>query len=98
MGMHDHLQKWIFHFMKTPERLDKYNAIGLSVPAYHELTPKNKSYEEVSQWNGKEMKEISRYLHGVVTQSLQGGSPAQRPIFNRAIECTRALLEFYMYA
>jgi len=98
IGMLDHLQKWIFHFMKTHERLDKYNAIWLSVPAYHDLTPKNKSYEEVSQWNGKEMKEMSRYLLGVVTQSLRGGSPAQRPIFNRAIECTWALLEFYMYA
>jgi hypothetical protein len=44
------------------------------------------------------MKEMSRYLLGVVTQSLQGGNPAQRPTFNRAIECTRALLEFCMYA
>jgi len=68
------------------------------VPAYHDLTPKNKSYEEVSQWNGKEMKEMTRYLQGVVTQSLRGGSPTQSPIFNHAIECTRALLEFYMYA
>jgi hypothetical protein len=41
---------------------------------------------------------MSRYLLGVVTQSLRGGSPAQRPIFNHAIECTRALLEFYIYA
>jgi len=98
IGMLDHLQKRIFHFMKTHERLDKYNAIWLSVPAYHYLTPQNKSYEEVSQWNGKEIKEISQYLLGVVTQSLRGGSPAQRPIFNHAIECTRALLEFYMYA
>jgi len=68
------------------------------VPAYHNLTPKNKSYGEVSQWNGKEMKEMSRYLLGVVSQSLRGGSPAQRPIFNHAIVCPRALLEFYMYA
>jgi hypothetical protein len=70
IGMLDHLQKWIFHFMKTHERLDKYNAIWSFVPAYHDLTPKNKSYEEVSQSNGKEMKERSRYLLGVVTQSL----------------------------
>jgi len=90
IGMLDHLQKWIVHFMKTHERLDKYNAIWLSVPAYHDLTPKHKSYEEVSQWNGKEMKEMSQYLLGVVTQSLRGGSPAQRPIFNHAIECTQA--------
>jgi len=98
IGMLDHLQKWIFHFLKTHERLDKYNAIWLSVPAYHDLTPKTKSLEEVSQWYGKEMKEMNWYQLGVVTQSLQGGSPTQRPIFNRAIECTLALLEFYMYA
>jgi hypothetical protein len=44
------------------------------------------------------MKEMSRYLLGVVTQSLPGGSPAQHPIFNREIECKLALLDFYMYA
>jgi hypothetical protein len=97
IGMLDHLQTWIFHFMKMHEQLDKYTAIWLSVPTYHDLTPKNKSYEEVSQWNGKEITEMSQYLLGVITQSLQGESPAQRSIFNYAIECTRALLEFYMY-
>ena len=70
IGMLDHLQKWMFHFMKMYEWLDKYNAIWLSVSAYHDLTPKNKSYGEVSQWNGKEMTEMSQYLLGVVTQSL----------------------------
>jgi len=89
ISMPDHLQKWIFHCMKAHKRLDKYNAHWLSVPAYHDLTPKNMSYEEVSQWNGKEMKEMSQYLLRVVTQSLGGGSPTQRPIFNHAIECTR---------
>jgi hypothetical protein len=44
------------------------------------------------------MKEMSRYLHGVVTRSLRGGSPAQPPIVNLAIEDTWALLELYMYA
>jgi hypothetical protein len=68
------------------------------VPTYHNLTPQKKSYEEVSEWNGKEMKELSRYLIRVVMQSLHRGSPALHHIFNRAIECKRALLEFYMYA
>jgi len=43
IGMHDHFQKWIFHFMKTDERLDKYNALWLSMPAYHDPKPKTKS-------------------------------------------------------
>jgi hypothetical protein len=86
IGMLDHLQKWMFRNMKMHEWLDKYNAIWLPVPGYHDLTPKNMSYEDISQWNRKEMKEMSRYLTGVVTQSLRGGSPAQRPICNYAIE------------
>jgi hypothetical protein len=44
------------------------------------------------------MKEMSHYLLGVVTKSLQGGNPSQRFIFNRAIECARALFELYMYS
>jgi len=56
IGMLDHLQEVILHFRKTPGQLDKYNAIWLSVPAYHDFTPKTKSFEEVSQWNRKEMK------------------------------------------
>jgi len=98
IGMLDYLRKLIFHFMKRHGRLDKYNAIWLSVPPYHNLTPKNMSYKAVSQWNGKEMKKMSGYLLGVGTQSQRGRSPAQRHISNDAIECTRALLEFYMFA
>jgi hypothetical protein len=86
------------HFMKTHERLNKYNATWLSAPAYHNLTPKNKSHKAGSRSNGKEMKEMGWYLLGVVTQSLRGRSPAQPPIFNHPIECTGALLGLYMYA
>jgi hypothetical protein len=91
-------QQWIVHCMKTHEQLDMYNAIWVSVPAYKDLTSTNRSYGEVSQRNGKEMKEMSQDLLGVGTQSARGGSHTQRPIFNRAIECTETLLEFYMYA
>jgi hypothetical protein len=68
------------------------------LPAYQNLTPKNKSYEEVSQWNGKEMKKMSQYLFGDVTYSLRGGSPVQHLIINHTIECTQALYEFSMYS
>jgi len=40
---------------------------------------------------------MSRYLLGVVMQSLRGGSPAQRHIFYHAIRCTQALSKFNMY-
>jgi hypothetical protein len=62
IDMPDYLEKWTFNFMKMHEWLDKDNAIWLSVPAYHDLTPNNESYEGDAQWNGKEMKEMSRDL------------------------------------
>jgi hypothetical protein len=68
--MLDHLQKWIFNFIKMHKRLNKYNAIGLSVPAYHDLSPKYQLYADDSQWNRKDMKEMSGNLLEVVTQSL----------------------------
>jgi len=71
--------------MKTHKQLDKYNSILFSLPVHHDLTPKTNSYEGVSQWNGKGIEGMSRYLDGVVTQSAQGGSPAQSLIFNRPI-------------
>jgi len=52
LRMLDHLQKWIFHFMEMHQRLDKYNAIWLSLPAFHNFTPKNTSYEVIP--NGTE--------------------------------------------
>jgi hypothetical protein len=94
IGILDHLQMCIFHFLKMHKRLDKCIAIWFSVPGYHHLTPNYKSYEEVSRWNGKEMKEMNQYQLGFLTQSVRGESLAQRPIFNYAMVCTQALLEF----
>jgi hypothetical protein len=51
IGMLDHLQKGIFHYMMTHKWLHKYIESWLSVPTYHDLTPINKSYEDLSPLN-----------------------------------------------
>jgi hypothetical protein len=56
IGMLDQLQDWIFHFMKTHEQLDKYNAIWLSVLAYHDLTPKQSHIRKFLNGMGKRWK------------------------------------------
>jgi hypothetical protein len=48
--------------------LDQFNAIWLFLPVYNDLTPHSQSDQNVSQWNGKEMKDMRRYLLGVVKQ------------------------------
>jgi len=75
----NHLQKWIFHLMKAHQRLDKYNALWFSVPAYHDLTPKTESYEDVTECSRNEMKENSRYQPGVVTRLCEEEAPLSVP-------------------
>jgi hypothetical protein len=97
LGMLKHLLNWLQQFMKKFKRLERYNEIWLSVPAYLDMTQPKKSYEEITQWTGTELRQISRYLLGVVTNTLRSPSPLEKPIFDNVIQCTRALLEFYLY-
>jgi hypothetical protein len=41
---------------------------------------------------------MSTFLLAVLRAALHGPTPAQRGVFDRAILCTRALLEFFFYA
>jgi hypothetical protein len=77
IGMLDHLQKSMLHFIRTHERLNKYNSLWLPDSAYFSLTPKNQFREDVSRSNRRVMKEMSRNLLGGVTKSLRGGNPIQ---------------------
>jgi len=98
IGMLVQLQKWSIRHLQTHKQLNQDNAIWISMPAYQDLTPSNQSYEEVSQWNGKKLKEMSWYLPAVVSQSLRGSSPAECLKCTCGIECTLGSLEFHMYA
>jgi hypothetical protein len=57
-----------------------------------------KAYGEVSSWQGKEIKVMSQFLVAVLRCTLRTPSSSQRGVFNDAIECYRALVEFYLYA
>ena len=55
------------------------------------------AYEEVSRWNGGEIKTMTQFLVGVTRNAIQNPNPVQKATFESAVECTRSLIEFYMY-
>jgi hypothetical protein len=61
------------------------------------MTKPKKLYEEVSQWTGKELRTMSRYLLAVITNALRCPNASEKQTFEDAIQCTQALLEFYHY-
>jgi Plavaka transposase len=98
LGMLKHLLGWLSEFLKQHKRFEAFNNIWLSVPAYLDMTQPRRAYEEVSSWQGKEIKTMSRFLIGVLRNALRTPSASQRGVFNQAIECSRALVEFYFYS
>lgn len=50
----------------------------------------------MTQWQGKEMRTMSRYLLAVLSASLRKPSIQQRGQFRKVICCTQALLDFIM--
>jgi hypothetical protein len=97
LGMLKHLLIWLQQFMKKFKRLDRYNELWLSVPAYLTITKPTKSYEEIIRWTGTELRTIARYLLAIVTNTLRSPGVSEKNIFDQVIQCSRALLEFYQY-
>ncbi|KAI5852013.1 hypothetical protein BZA05DRAFT_445175 [Tricharina praecox] len=75
-GMLKHLLGWLQDFLKQHKRLELFNIIWLSVPPYLDMAQPQKAYEEVSNWQGKEikpsshegLKERKRWGHGRVVE------------------------------
>jgi hypothetical protein len=70
LRMLKHLLGWLQQLMKMFKQLSKYNMLWLSVLAYLTMMKPKKSYEEVSQWTGNELRTMSRYLLAVITNTL----------------------------
>jgi len=91
------LQKWISTSWRCKNSSTSWMQSGY--PCLLTTTSHQKISHMRQFLNGMELgiKKTSQYLLGVVTQSIQGGSPPQHPIFSLPIQCMRALLEFCMY-
>ena len=57
-----------------------------------------KAYLEVMQWQGKEMRNLGRFLLEVLAVALRQPDSTQVISFKRALECVRALVDFNMMA
>ena len=57
-----------------------------------------KAYREVTQWQGKEMRNLGRCLLGILAVALRQPDSPQVIFFKRALRCVRGLDNFNMMA
>ncbi|KAG0632929.1 hypothetical protein HOY80DRAFT_854248, partial [Tuber brumale] len=93
-----HLMKWIIGFLKKYMRLQAFDAIWKNLPAYPGYSPPNKEYSRVSQWTGKEMRNLVRVLLPCFAAALCRPSTGECLIFTKALTCVRSIIDFTLMA
>ncbi|KAF8415574.1 hypothetical protein BGX38DRAFT_1074797, partial [Terfezia claveryi] len=90
LGMLKHLMKWIQEFLDHIGRLTVFDHIWSRLPPFPGFTRPNKAYRSVSQWQGKEMRNLLRVLLAVFAAALTS--------CHKAILCVRYITDFILIA
>ena len=98
LGLFKHLMQWIEDFLKKHDRQDLFDEVWKSLPPYPGFFVPKKAYREVTQWQGKEMRNLGRCIVGVLASALRRPTPAQQGPFRNVIRCVRALVDFSLMA
>ena len=85
-------------FLQKHRRLQAFNDVWKALPPYPGFFVPRKPYREVSQWQGKEMRNLGRCLLGVLAAALAQPDQVQVAPFRRVLVCVRSLLDFSLMA
>ena len=98
LGLFKHMMDWIQGFLKKHARLQDFDDAWKALPPYPGFFAPKKAYREVTQWQGKEMRNLGRCLLGVLAVALRQPNSTQVLPFKRALACVRSLLDFSLMA
>jgi hypothetical protein len=98
LGLFKHLMQWLEDFLKKHGRQPIFDEIWRSLPPYPGFFVPKKAYREVTQWQGKEMRNLGRCILGVLASALRRPTPAQQGPFRDALLCVRAFVDFSLMA
>jgi len=89
---------WIEAFLKKHGQLQAFDEVWKALPPYPGFLVPKKASGVVTQWQGKEMRNLGRCIRGVVAVALRQPGGVQAIPFKRALRCVRALVDFNMMA
>ena len=92
------LMKWVVSFLKKHKQLGSFDEVWMSMPPYPGLSPFNKEYSRISQWQGKEMRNLVKVLVPCLAAALQRPNAMERNPFDTALKCVRSIVDFTLMA
>ena len=84
--------------MKKDKELQAFDDVWKGIPPYPGLSVPKKAYREVTQWQGKEMRNLGRCISAVLASALRNPDSSQYHDFKSALKCVSALVDFPLIA
>jgi len=98
LGLFQHLMDWISGFLKKHAGLQTFDDTRKVLPPYPGCFVPKKAYRAVTQWQGKEMRNLGLCHLGVPAVALRQRDSRQVIPFKHALDSVWALVDFNMMA
>jgi len=98
LGLFKHMMDWIEVFLKKHGGLQAFDDIWKALPRYPGFLVPKRAYTKVTQWQGKEMRNLGLCILEVFAVALPQPGGAQAIPFKRVLRCIRVLVDFNMMA
>jgi len=87
LGIFKHLMQWVEGFLKKHKRQQAFNDAWKQIPPYPGFSVPIKAYQEVTQWQEKEMRNLSKCISAILASVLRNPSSSQNHDFQNALKC-----------
>jgi len=85
---------WIEGLLQCHGKAAVFDEIWAGIPPYPNFYHCGKTYQQISQWSSKEMRNFGRIVYPALAAALHDALPRHRAIFHRALTCVRSLVDW----
>jgi len=93
-----HMMEWMEGFLKNHKREQAFYDAWKEIPPYPGFSVPKKAYCEITQWQGKEMRNLGCCISALLASALQNPDSSLSQDFKRALKCVSALVDFTLMA
>ena len=97
-GLFKHMMEWVEGFLKKHKGQQAFDDTRKDIPHYPRFSVPKKAYREVTQWQGKEMCNLGRWISAVLASGLRNPESSQQQDFNSLLKCVSAAVDFSLMA
>jgi len=94
LGLFKHMIECVEGFLEKHKWQLAFDDAWKEIPPYPGFSLPKRAYCEVTSWQGKEMRNLGRYISAVLACALRNPDRSQHQDFNIALKCVGSLVDF----